>query len=400
MHPSVRQVVLGRSKFSGYELALDFKNGIYRSGNIITRDPSLLPGYSFAQAGSNYEIDANGQLVPFAANQPRILPGIGYRAYGALTNKCTNYNANPTDLTGVAKSGDAAATLTVVDDSAALAAAGLAGICTSGKVYKLDNSAGSITSTASFSGQTANTNAHSATIFVRGGTGVVFNNFGDSPGASAFGASATYVRRSYSMTPGGTNRQMTIRADIGQVVYFILNQLTETTIAASSLPIIPTTGSAATVAAADMREALALPTVPFLIHGSVVVSAANNNRRVFQWDDGTGSNRILVQLDINNRFSFVHTLSGASQTAITESGTFGDRNTNWALRWDGAGYSLLAAGIKIGTLSGSLPSGLVRILFGNSETIGASPLNGVIGKHLLRLGTFSDAEVTAILGAA
>jgi len=91
---------------------------------------------------------------------PMVWPG--------MTNKVTCRKCNPVDTSGLIKSGDAAAVLSVVDDSAALASAGLSGFCTSGKAYEIDNTAG-VTgiSIVTFSGAVGNTNAHSASIYSR-----------------------------------------------------------------------------------------------------------------------------------------------------------------------------------------------------------------------------------------
>lgn len=83
----VRTAVLsGAGRYADHALALDFRGGIYRSGGIVTADPARLPGYSFAQAGEEWDADANGIWRRFAANVPRIVPGIGYWARGAITN--------------------------------------------------------------------------------------------------------------------------------------------------------------------------------------------------------------------------------------------------------------------------------------------------------------------------
>jgi hypothetical protein len=141
-----------------------------------------------------------------------------------VLNKCTNTNSNPQNTTNVSKTGDAASTLTVVDDSAALAAAGLSAY--GPNVYCLDNSGGSIAAFAASTGGTGNTNAHSAVAWVRGGSGAI----GDSSTSpiATFAASVGFVRRSLvGYTPAGTNQRMLIRADAGQVVYFTLNGLYE-----------------------------------------------------------------------------------------------------------------------------------------------------------------------------
>ena len=158
------------------------------------------------------------------------------------TNKCRNFNANPTVTTNVSKSGAAEAVLSIVDDSAALAAAQLSGTATSGNVYKLDNSLGGGAAYATISGSVGNTSPHSASAYIRGGTGRLFID--DSTGG-AFPASAGYVRvKQEAVIPVNSTRQLLIQADAGQVIYFILNQLEEGAIATA---VIVVSGAAVTV---------------------------------------------------------------------------------------------------------------------------------------------------------
>jgi len=141
------------------------------------------------------------------------------------TNKCTCRKTNPTDTTNLTKSGDAAAVLSVVDDTAALAAAGLDKICTSGKVYKLDNSAG-ITAAQVVNSVTGNTNPHSVSVYQRGGSGFLDTN--QSPGRLTFTASTDYARTcATNITPADAGKPWRVQADAGQTIYFILPQLEE-----------------------------------------------------------------------------------------------------------------------------------------------------------------------------
>jgi hypothetical protein len=134
---------------------------------------------TFTRASAATCLDKYGKLVSVAANQPRFDHDargnkLGLMIEGAVTNKSSNYNANPTATTGFTTSGDVNGVLSVVDDTAALAAAGLDQICTSGKVYKADNSAASGSFTVSFPGTVGDTNKHSASLYVSSnGTGQV-----------------------------------------------------------------------------------------------------------------------------------------------------------------------------------------------------------------------------------
>ena len=220
--------------------------------NLVFAAPlanNLIPGAGTMPPGvctrSTIKTTSNGGgLISAAANTPafELIGGRNYLALApGMTNKCTNYNANPdAGLTNVTKSGDAAAVLSRVDDSAALAAAGLSGICTSGYVYKLDNSAGSTDAQATFGGTAGNTNTHIMSVYLKGGTGRLSCNGGD---RLTITASATYrglVSTSFAATAPA---QFSIIADAGQVLYFILNQLEESPVATA--PIVTAGASAA-----------------------------------------------------------------------------------------------------------------------------------------------------------
>lgn len=210
---------------------------------------------SLTRGSAAWAFNSAGVLVPFASGVPRIVPSpVGLMSVlrePQRTNKCVNYNAVPNgSLTGVSKGGDAAATLTEVDDSAALAAAGLSTVCSSGKVFKLDNSAGSTNAYASISGPTGNTNDHSFSAYVRGsGTCLLRTGYTTVADSVASALTSGYVRRvgrhSSGLTSGAKNASdvVWILAYPGAIVYFILNQLEEG--AFETTPIV-TAGSAVT----------------------------------------------------------------------------------------------------------------------------------------------------------
>lgn len=217
--------------------AWDFAHSRYWAGS----DKTLAQVTSYTRAGSALADNLAVVYSSFGANVARITDR-GILLEPSVQNKCTNPNANPVNTADILKSGDAASILSVVDDTAALAAAGLGSICTSGKVYKLDNSAGVGVAQASVAGSPGNTSNHTCTAFIRGGTGRIQEDWNGN-GAN-FAASASYVRRSSgSVVPGNSAAKLGIRANAGQVIYFVLNQL-EQAVTPSS-PIV-TSGSAVT----------------------------------------------------------------------------------------------------------------------------------------------------------
>lgn len=194
---------------------------------------------TYSRASAAWAFDSSGVLRQYASGAPRIVPSpvgvMSVLSEPQSTNKCTNYNANPNgSLTNMAKGGDAAATLTEVDDTAALAAAGLSTVCSSGKVFKLDNSAGVAIAYVDAYGATGNTNDHALSAYMRGSGSAylrtIFTLTNDWGPATLTSSYARIVSRQSSGLAGGSKNSvdaLRIVAHPGAVVYFILNQFEE-----------------------------------------------------------------------------------------------------------------------------------------------------------------------------
>ena len=251
-------VVLAPRAIGGPALELDFVLGQYgRSGESATAFGAL-SGTSFSRAGAGTAYTVAGALAPFASGLARTTDR-GLLLESARTNKVSCYNADPTDLTNIARSGDAAATLSVVDDTAALVAAGLSGVCEGGRAFRLDNTAGSGNAIARIVGQVGNTNLHTMSFWVRmaasGGQAGLLNGSqsGFVSSGPAFGALAGYARVTSSMTADTNSREMGLRIPAGAVAYFILMQIEEG--ASGSSPIV--TAGTATTRGADVASVIA-----------------------------------------------------------------------------------------------------------------------------------------------
>ncbi len=203
---------------------------------------------STVRASAQLAFDVNDNVLKLFANGAPAYIDTGLASYAARTNNCTNFNANPTATTNMTKSGDAAATLTVVDDTANLAAAGLSQqVCTSGKVFLLDNTSGVAIATVQTGGVTGTTASCTVSAYVKGsGTFGVGLALGGGTTTQNLTATGSYARYQTSVS-GNASRQFTLTAAAGAKVWFILNQL-DPGLGAASPPII-VAGAAATYAA-------------------------------------------------------------------------------------------------------------------------------------------------------
>lgn len=160
-------------------------------------------------------LTGNHRTQATAASRPTL---------SARVNKLSSPNANPANTSTLTKTGDAAAVLSVVSDSAALAAAGLSSICTSGNVYKLDNTAGVAEAFANFSGTPGNLTGNTFSVYSRGsgqsraGVAASFNT-------GQIALTADYSRKTTNGLPTATSSLAYVGAQPGAVVYFILFDL-------------------------------------------------------------------------------------------------------------------------------------------------------------------------------
>jgi hypothetical protein len=291
--------------FRSAGLDLNFAGGVFSLNNTRTDSPAAIPGWSFSRTDTNgtaTALDLAGNVIQFATGVPRIT-NRGILVEEARTNKGTSHNANPTEAAGfvgnpvnMSKSGDAAGILSVVDDAAALAAAGLSGACTSGKAYKLDNTAGAANAIASINGTVGNLNAHAFSCYARAtaGSGSVGRS-GSSVGAATFSSSA-YARVSAVLTPTATTEVLRVQALPGAVVYFILAQLEEGAFATS--PII-TTGAAGTRNGDQPAAGTSVlpPEGTIVLTYTVPPTAAGAAERLYGWrTEDSGNSRLALRI--------------------------------------------------------------------------------------------------------
>lgn len=202
---------------------VDFKNNTSR---LLGSTTALTAMFGTITTSAQICTNANGSLVARAANTLPLCDR-GLELWEARTNRCSNRNAKPTDLTGVTLSGDAAAVLTRVDDSASMGAGSiLNGLLTStdlnGFVYKLDNSLGVADAFATVSGGVGAVGACNGSMVYRGFAGRI--EIGGITVVS-FAVSSPYVRTNGQGTAAATTDQFRVVAPAGATIYWILNQL-------------------------------------------------------------------------------------------------------------------------------------------------------------------------------
>lgn len=285
---------------------------------------------TFSRASAAWAFDSSGVLRQYASGVPRIVPSpvgvMSVLSEPQSTNKCTNYNANPNgSLTNMAKGGDAAATLTEVDDTAALAAAGLSTVCSSGKVFKLDNSAGVAIAYVDAYGATGNTNDHTLSAYMRGsGTAYLRTDFtltNDWGPVTLTSSYARIVSRQGSGLAGGSKNSadvLRVVAHPGSVVYFVLNQFEEQAFATS--PIV-TAGSAVTRVADVPYAQPAINSAEGTLFVDVEVPNIAQTAHAFADMYQTGNDRMAIRQNTNS-LAFNIRKNSVANADLNPAGTF------------------------------------------------------------------------------
>ncbi|MBU6234408.1 MAG: SGNH/GDSL hydrolase family protein [Alphaproteobacteria bacterium] len=370
---------------------------------------SLPAGTTYTRADSvATRRNASGKLEAVSANTPRFDfdtqgNALGILMEGAVTNKCTNTNVNPTATTNITKAGDAAANFTVVDDATALAAAGLDALCTNGMAFKLDNSAGTSTAWVDIGGQTGNLNPHTFSVWARGNSGTIGALTRSGTGANSVNMAGAQPYQRYILaneTPNITAVQMRIRANAGKIVWFVLNQLEEMPFATSEIII---SGAAATRAADRLVYALSGKTWFNVAQGYIGLRYRPKGfmPSTFQYllvaDNGASSNDTIgfrLNTSTNDLGAYVRA-GGASQNANSNNDAHIAGCMNSAgMTWQ-AGQAIMLSGGKANTKTyASNPSGITSLNIG-SRTSGADPFFG----HITKVVIGALSKTAAGLGA-
>ncbi len=154
--------------------------------------------------------------------------GIGSNGVVGIRQQLIGATVDPTVTTPWVKFGDAASVLTVVDDTAEIAAAGLSSIATNGDVYKLDNTSGI---SEAFIRWNANEILMQSGVtwalscYMRGtGTGRLDVNAGTWSGTATAAFTAGYTRRTSIGTVTTVTNRFRLGVSAGGVGFFIMMQ--------------------------------------------------------------------------------------------------------------------------------------------------------------------------------
>lgn len=357
--------------------------------------PSLPTGFTYARSDSvaTYR-NSSGAMVQAAANEVRFDHTAAGVALGVLmeesrTNKCTAYNLNPTDMTGLTKGGNVTATATIVSDSAKLAERGYN--FGNGNVLEINNTlGGSGTAYVDVDGTYANTNLHSLScvVYVVAGSNCYI---ADSGGANVVTSTdnAGYARIvSENITPGSTTRKLRLAAPIGCRGRFILFQMEEGATATS--PII-VAGASATRALAALR-CTTLSSIPAWnqAQGALVVefTPTNDGRDTIAADqyaviacNGTGLTDGWASYAISPRFKGrARAMAASTNYATTDmhTGLIKGKINPLGITWvnGGAVKAFAGAGVFTDFTMSAAASGVNRINLGGREFSNA--INGHI----------------------
>lgn len=344
--------------------------------------------------------DSDGKLQSLAANTPRFNHDENGRALGlhieaSSTNKCENYNAAPSDLTGVTLS-SGSAVLSIVDDTSALASMGLDEIG-SGAAIKIDNSTSGSSCTVDFAGTFGNTNPHSLSIWVRMETGA-----GDMRRTGSGSNTVTLSGDNYQRymleneTPSSSSSAMRIRLNPGAVAYCILNQLEEGAFCTSEIIVA---GSAAT----RQQDALTLSSLdaePYFDEGAGFIAArfcldrlvSGTDQYLLVASDGTSANTLGLRIDSTADKSVRGYVRSASSNKHVV--TNGDKQVTNAIQaagicWQSGAATILSGGMEnTQTYSGD-PSGIDELTIGKLGS-STNPLYGHI--QCIEIGKVSGSN--------
>lgn len=376
---AVRTALFQSSPCAGTTLKADFIASVYCSGGASYGAFAQLPGLTVARASVGYDLAGTRQ---FPANVARVVSGFGLLGEAALTNALQNSQdfttaswgkTAVTTVAAAAVAPDGTLTANKLND---VAGSGLHQLLTTGfsvtsgtpytftlyaKAAELryiwidcfdsvvDYGAVFDLQTGAFSAA-RNANAISTSVTAAGGgwyrialtftaTGTGFSNFWAQIGLAG---GPVWVNTSY--TAAGS-----------QGVYIWQGDTPPTAFTQS--PIV-TAGASATRAADSIKFFASSPASDYRIKGGITTSRATSaTRTVFDWNDGTDANKVILEVNSSNQILLRVINASASTTIATEGGTpAAARTATWEVRRTGGNWSLYVNEALVATSAAAAPS--------------------------------------------
>lgn len=408
--------------FAAYALALDFKNGVYKSSTGLA-SLSALPGYTYTRSGAKSEIASAGTIYPFAADVPGIVPGDGYWSRASLTNlvKYSDDLANANWLKGNVSVTSNALTTTnglsldrveenttvsgehfVVPESVG-AANHVAGLATVSFLFKADQRTLIRLAYFAFNNLSVVLNPPAGTYtVVAGGVAPVvsFKALGEGVYRCSVTDTASAATARPTLTLVSTGTTTIYPGSVGAGAYLGHVQAVAGT---QPGPIIVTEGATATVGADNLGASCALADEDFLVLAIGTVKQIGAQGDLADFNNGS-TDRVVLFVTSGGE-ARLYALTGGSGTSYASAVNFvaGDRIAIAGFRRSGGfGFAVKknsSAPVLVAPAAKAMPS-VVSLKVGASQTGSAEHFNNPIEFVGVRRGTFSDADITAILAAA
>jgi hypothetical protein len=384
--------------YANYALALDFDDQQYWSGGTQAASLSALSGYTFTRSGTQGAIDSDNSIDSFAANVPAI-NGNGYHAYGALTNLLLRSQEFDNASWGNYASASVTANTSTAPDGATTADTITFDADPTSEVFQIVDAASATYAVSVWAKVASGTRAFRIKVY--DGVG---NNY-----SSDFTATTSWQRFTYIHTGAVNNVSIANAAAGGTGSIFAWQAQMLPGNFPDGGPIIVTAGSTAAIGASALDvDSPNLPAGDFLIWASGELNGASvEGDSLLFLDDGTANNGIHFYVGGTSYISASTWAAGSVTYQVLFNGATNSGKVAVALRrssgilkffayrngafesggspWDGAN-------------TGAVPT-INRAWVGYQPTV-ENPWRGPISGAFITSGTFSDAEVQAILEAA
>jgi len=329
----------------------------------------------------------------------------GYHAYGALTN----YILHSQNLAN-------AAWLSLIAGTTATSNAGVAPDGT-GTATRVQLAADAISQVYQNTATAPPSTARTVALFVKSNTGAnqTFRLKNTEAGvvdyySGVMTATASWQRFAFAQTHGSAASQVSAAVANNEAVAKDL-LVWQCDVFAGNFPdggpIIPTTATTASIGESLLKQnakadGTALTDVDQIFIARAVPRTIAANQGLLHIDDGTIANRLIVRIDGGFLRVYVINANVATQfngptvSAGTEYRVVVKREAGtWRAGYlTGSTFTWIAAAV-----TAAFPPGMVSFRTGSGEPT-STPLNGEVIFDGIHVGTFTDAQITTILGAA